>query len=66
MVDFSINWEDNPKWIGPAVAILLLVLKSLITYLWSLKQDGRKPKSPTQSGKASPGEALAQPAVEVR
>lgn len=53
-----INWEDSPKWIGPALAISILLLKSLITYLWGFWQDGQKPQSPSQPSKASFGEAL--------
>ena len=57
-----VNWEDNLKWIGTALAILLVLLKSLITYLWDLWQDKRNPQPPSQppskAGQASPGAAL--------
>lgn len=57
-----INWDNSPKWIGTAVAILLLLLKSVITYLWGLWQDKKNPQPPSQPpskpGKNSPGVAL--------
>lgn len=57
-----INWDDSPKWIGTALAILLLLLKSVITYLWGVWQDRKNPQPPSQPpsnpGKDSPGVAL--------
>ncbi|KAL3153770.1 hypothetical protein ABBQ32_013358 [Trebouxia sp. C0010 RCD-2024] len=51
-----INWDDSPKWIGTALAISILLLKSLITYLVGVWQDKQNPQPPPP-GTASPGVA---------
>ena len=57
-----INWEDSPKWIGTALAIVLLLLKSVLTYLWGVWQDRKNSQPPSQPAsqpsKDSPGVAL--------
>ena len=50
-----INWDDSPKWIGTALAISILLLRSLITYLVDSWQAKRNPQPP-QPGTASPDE----------
>ncbi len=47
---------DQQLWIGPVLAILLLLLKSAFTYAWGAWRGEGKEDAQAQPGKASPGE----------
>ena len=52
------SWYSNlPLWIGPALAILILVLKSVITYaIDAVYPEDYKKDVPAPSGKAPSGD----------
>lgn len=56
----------NQLWIGPVLAILIVLLRSAITHAWDAWHGVDKEEVPVQTHKASPGERSALQPLLVR